>query len=162
MTERVEQWTYLVTSLSGGTASLRGHLTGFGAAQTRDGVPKDVTYAAKQERERLTKPVTLNLGADGRLVSCSATDFSEALVHRLLALRLPPSEVRRNDEWSAPDLARPFAGLMPIDVDLSVLGTARLVELNRTNYNPVRGTAQPAACAKATGQYRGFWGPWMH
>ena len=46
---------------------------------------------------------------------------------------------------------------------------ARVVQLNDTRvppakgglYNPVRGTVQPAACAKAMGEYRGFWGPWM-
>ena len=46
---------------------------------------------------------------------------------------------------------------------------ARVVLLNDTRvpptkgglYNPVRGTVQPAACAKAMGEYRGFWGPWM-
>ena len=37
----------------------------------------------------------------------------------------------------------------------------RLAELNRTNYNPVRGKPQPAACAKATTVFGGFWGPWL-
>lgn len=131
LTQRTEQWTYLVTGLTGTTATLVGHLTGFGAGRSRGDLVQDVSRAAASERERLATPVTLMLGADGRLTYCSAPGFSDSLVHRLLALRLPPSAVRRNAEWPAPDLAEPFAALMAPDLDLTRTARSRLSEINQ-------------------------------
>lgn len=39
--------------------------------------------------------------------------------------------------------------------------TARLEALRKTAFNPNRGKTDPEACAKAMGDYRGFWGPWV-
>ncbi len=39
--------------------------------------------------------------------------------------------------------------------------TARLEELRKSSFNPDRGTTDQAACDKAMGGYRGFWGPWV-
>lgn len=38
---------------------------------------------------------------------------------------------------------------------------ARLQELNANNFNPGRGSGDPAACAKAKQDYGGFYGPWV-
>ena len=38
---------------------------------------------------------------------------------------------------------------------------ARIQELQKTAFSPDRGTPQPAACAHALHEYKGFWGPFL-
>ncbi|HJN75847.1 MAG TPA: hypothetical protein QGF58_18095 [Myxococcota bacterium] len=121
---RVERWDYLVRSVDEeGVATLEGSLVGLGAEVRRQGQPYDVglEVARGAEKERLGT-VTLSLARDGRLVAIEGLDWADALPHRLLALRLSAEEIRRGDVWPDPVLARPYASLMPVSLDVTVEG----------------------------------------
>lgn len=128
--QREEHWEYLVRSVDeDGVALLEGHLTGLGAQLERSGEalpPPTLDAARLEETERLkAATVTLELAMDGRLVSLEGLPWSDSLTHRLLALRLPPDAVEPGDLWPDPVLARPYADLVPMDLDLTVEGEQR-------------------------------------
>ncbi|MBT3221604.1 MAG: hypothetical protein HN348_21190 [Proteobacteria bacterium] len=134
---RAEEWTYLVQELDNDNiATLSGHLTGFGAgAEVHDEpLPEAILADLRDEEESLAnREATIRISMDGRLLWCSETDFARSLPHRLLALRLPTIPVVPHDEWSDPALTRLFASLLPLDLDIAVDGSARLMELHHHN-----------------------------
>ena len=121
---RVERWDYLVREVSDeGVATLEGTLVGLGAEVRREGEAYEAGLedARSAEKERLAT-VTLRLARDGRLVSIEGLDWSDALPHRLLAQKLSTDTVQSGDRWSDPVLARPYATLMPVSLDVTVEG----------------------------------------
>jgi len=127
-TRRVEEWTYQVRALADdGVASLDGRLTGLGGGVEVDGEEVPLAVGDQSSEES----VGLRLSMDGRLVWCGRRAFDRALPHRGLALRLPSLAVLPFDEWPDPGLARPFASLLPLDLDVEVEGSSRLVALAR-------------------------------
>lgn len=123
---RVEHWDYLVTQVDDdGVASLKGSLVALGAELARDGTPQyqGLDPARDDERERLGQAtVELELAMDGRLVALHGLDWADALPHRLLALRLQEGETLPDARWPDPVLARPYAALMPVGLELTVEG----------------------------------------
>ena len=134
---RAEEWTYVVQELdNSNVATLAGHLSGFGAgAEVRDEpLPEAILLELRDKEElRANRPITIRISMDGRLLWCSEQDFARSLPHRLLALPLPTIPVVAHDEWSDPALARVFAALLPLDLDIAVDGSARLMELHHHN-----------------------------
>jgi len=158
-TLRAEEWSYLVRDLDiDGVATLEGRLTGFGIGAEVDGEPileEQPGGWREAEESRLATPVTLRLGMDGRLVACSAPTFSDALPHQMLGLRIPAARVLPHDEWPIPELAHPFAELLPPELELEVQCTARLVEIHHRD-------AAIAAEIETTGALRARGGPAIH
>jgi arylsulfatase B len=50
-------------------------------------------------------------------------------------------------------------GAEPLQQDRITSLIAKVVAASQTAFNPWRGKLDPRACAVATGQYRGYWGP---
>lgn len=128
---RREDWDYLVTEVDDqGGAVLRGHLTGLGARVARGGQPaegEDFTTARDAEKQRLAELETrLELSLDGRLIAFQGLDGADALPHRLLALQLATEPVTSGARWPDPALARPYAELMPVGLDVTVEAHERL------------------------------------
>ena len=123
---RVENWDYLVTEVrDDGVAVLEGELVALGAELSRDGTPqyRGLDPARQVEQDRLgEQAVRLELAMDGRLVALDGLDWADALPHRLLALRLQEGEIEGGDRWPDPVLARPYASLMPVGLELTVEG----------------------------------------
>jgi len=152
---RVEDWTYTVTGVDGrGVAELVGRLTAFGVALDQGGEAlTEDRYARAREAERDRRgaePVGLVLSMDGRLVDVAAGEWSDALPHHVLGLRLPESAVAPGASWPDPTLARPFADLWPPTVDLEVDGHHTLEGLYREAGVPLaklvsQGAAGPGA-----------------
>lgn len=121
---RIEHWDYLVRDVSSdGVATLEGRLVALGAEVLRDGVALEagLDEARAAEKARLGL-VTLEIARDGRLVSIEGLAWADALPHRLLALQLAGTEVLAGDSWPDPVLARPYATLMPVALDVTVEG----------------------------------------
>lgn len=123
--QRQEEWDYMVTEVDpAGGARLRAHLTGLGARVERDGEPvagEDFEAAREAEKQRLAgHELSMQLTQDGRLVSLEGVEGADALPHRLLALQLSPETVQPGDRWPDPALARPYAELMPVGMDVRV------------------------------------------
>ncbi|MCP4805080.1 MAG: hypothetical protein GY913_22475 [Proteobacteria bacterium] len=123
---RVEHWDYLVTEVrDDGVAVLDGELVALGAELIRDGTPQyqGLDPARQDEQERLgEQAVHLELAMDGRLVAIEGLAWADALPHRLLALRLQDGETSGGDRWPDPVLARPYAHIMPVGLELTVEG----------------------------------------
>lgn len=124
---RVEHWSYLVRDVDPqGIATLEGRLTGLGLERTEGGTREaeaTLTPGTEQEKERLgAATVTLTMAQDGRLVDLTGVGWADGLTHRLLALQLSPEPVERGARWPDPVLARPYADLVPVDVEVRVEG----------------------------------------
>jgi len=131
---REEVWHYLVRSVDDqGTFILEGHLESLDASITADGVPVEVDAMASaldDERSRLAQSdLTLSLSLDGRMDRLEAADWTDALPHRLLALRLPAEPVLPGSRWNDTETARPFTRLIPTGFELDIAGTHRLEQL---------------------------------
>ena len=131
---RVEEWTYLVRDLGRNTvATLDGRLTGLGiAVEARDTPLPEPLYATalSEERDGVDSEVQLEVGMDGRVVSCTLQDFDAELPHIFMAQRLPARSVLPNDEWADPGLASPFTSLFPPEMPLSVDASSQLTEMH--------------------------------
>lgn len=133
-TRRVERWTYLVREVDAqGVATLEGSLTALGVEHIADGEVSPeplLALALSQEKERLSQDaVVLELAMDGRLVSLSGMSWSDSLSHRLLGLQLSGEGVSALSSWPDPVLARPYADLLPMSLDVEVSGSQQLVGL---------------------------------
>ncbi len=131
---REELWHYLVRRVDDqGTFTLEGHLERLDASILADGVPMEdevLEAALEQERARLgLSPITLSLSLDGRIDHLETTGWSDALPHRLLALRLPGEPVLPGSRWNDTETARPFTRLVPSGLELDIAGTHRLEQL---------------------------------
>lgn len=128
---RQEDWEYLVSAVdAAGGAQLSAHLTGLGALLERDGEPvlgEDFETARDAEKARLAaQRLDMKLTWDGRLVELSGVEGADALPHRLLALQLAGEPVEVGARWPDPALARPYAELMPLGLDVRVEAHERL------------------------------------
>jgi hypothetical protein len=111
--ERGEEWTFRVLTVDDDdVAALVGRCSG-------DSTP-----------EPSPEVVRLGLSSDGRLLSCSAVG-PRALTHRLLAMRLPTSDITVGSAWDDPDLARPFLDLFPAGTADRVSAEVRLAEVRQ-------------------------------
>ena len=121
---RVERWDYTVSSLDSDLSYLEGRLVALGAEVMVDGEPALVglDQAREAEKQRLSEPVGLTLAMDGRLVELQGADWADGLPHRLLALQLQHEAVEAGERWPDPVVARPYAELLPPQVDLTVEG----------------------------------------
>ncbi|MCB9760026.1 MAG: hypothetical protein H6739_09355 [Alphaproteobacteria bacterium] len=124
---RVEHWDYLVREVDDeGIATLEGRLTGIGAQLEREGVVaegEDFEAARQAEKARLSEvTLSMSIAMDGRLVSLDGLDWADALPHRLLALQLPQDPVEPGARWPDPVVARPYADLVPVELDVVVEG----------------------------------------
>jgi hypothetical protein len=129
---RDELWHYLVRRVDDrGTYSLEGRLEALDASIVSDGVPLDPAALAPAIDEELARlePISLSLSLDGRMDQLEAGSWSDALPHRLLALRLPSEPVQAGSRWNDAETARSFTSLIPAARDLDVAGTHRLEEL---------------------------------
>lgn len=131
---RQEQWHYLVRSIDDqGVFTLEGQIASVEASILRDGVPlEDAALAAAlvEEQARLElNPVVLRLSIDGRIDRLEAGAWSDALPHRMLALRLPPEPVEPGARWADTETAHSFALVAPPGLELSVAGEHRLETL---------------------------------
>jgi hypothetical protein len=132
--ERVEVWHYLVRRVDDqGTFSLEGHLESLDATIVAGGVPVDeaaLAEAVSEERARLEQGrLSLSLSIDGRIDQLEAGTWSDALSHRLLALRFPAEPIPPGERWNDAETARAFTGLIPPGVEQDVTGTQRLEQL---------------------------------
>lgn len=133
-TRRVERWTYLVRAVdSQGIATLEGSLTALGVEQILDGqvTPEPLlTLALSEEKERLSQDsVQILLAMDGRLVEVTGVSWSDSLSHRLLGLQLSGEGIVEQSTWPDPVLARPYADLLPMSLDVEVSGSHRVAGL---------------------------------
>jgi hypothetical protein len=122
---RVEVWEYLMREVDHhGVATLEGQLMGLGAEVLRDGdrLTDRETRAARDYETGLVGPVELRIAMDGRLVSIEGVGWSEGLPHRLLAQQLSTEPVELGARWPDPVVARPYADLIPVDLELTVEG----------------------------------------
>jgi hypothetical protein len=87
---RAEAWSYTPLTLDpSGLLTVHGELVGFGASVVEDGqaLPESTLRDAREiARDRTPTDVDLGLRLNGRLVSCSQTDFAEALPHRVAVI----------------------------------------------------------------------------
>lgn len=125
--ERVEHWEYLVRDVDDrGVASLEGRLSGMGLRVERPEAPLSdalLTEATELEKARAgARPIRLNIAMDGRLVSIDGPDWADALPHRLIALQLSDDPVLPGDRWPDPAVARPYADLVPVELEVRVEG----------------------------------------
>lgn len=131
---RAEDWLYTARALdSSGIATLDGRLVGFGASVSADGhaLDEDKLQRARDAARRSTPDtVSVAIRLSGPIVSCSARGFGPALPHRLLALHFPAAPLHLGDTWDEDGLARAFASILPLDVDVHVTTTARLSALD--------------------------------
>ncbi len=122
---RLESWEYLVREVDHeGVATLEGRLTGLGAQVTRKGetlTERETRLAREAEMER-AEPVKLRIAMDGRLADLKGANWSDSLAHRLLALQLSQEPIEPGDMWPDPVVARPYADLMPVELELTVEG----------------------------------------
>ncbi len=122
---RVEVWDYLVRDVDvHGVATLEGKLTGLGA-EVLDGEEQLTDRETRRAREHemsLAGPVVLRIAMDGRLAGIEGADWSASLPHRLLAQQLSHDPVVPGDSWPDPAVARPYADLVPVDLELTVEG----------------------------------------
>lgn len=131
---RVERWTYLVRDVDPqGIATLEGSLTAMGVEQILDGriTPEPLlTLALSEEKERLSQDsVQVLLAMDGRLVGVRGVSWSDSLSHRLLGLQLSGEGITEQSTWPDPVLARPYADLLPVSLDVEVSGSHRVAGL---------------------------------
>ncbi len=131
---REELWHYLVRRVDDeGTFTLEGHIESLDASIVSGGIPVDgeaLDAALAEEWARLeTEPVTLSLSLDGRIDHLEAPSWSDALPHRLLALRLPAGPVAPGSRWNDAETARAFTRLIPPGLEIDVAGTHRLERL---------------------------------
>jgi hypothetical protein len=127
---REEVWRYLVRSADAdGTFLLEGHLGMLDATMLQDGQPRDdlsLDAVLAEERARLEQQSTsLLLSDDGRIDRLDADEWSDALVQRLLALRLPTEPIEPGSRWTETDTARAFARLAPPGLEVTFGGTQR-------------------------------------
>lgn len=133
-TRRVERWTYLVREVDPqGVATLEGSLTALGVEHIREGqtTPEPLlALALSEEKARLSQDsVLIELAMDGRLVEVRGLGWSDALSHRLLGLQLSGEGVSDSSTWPDPVLARPYADLLPVSLDVEVSGSQELLGL---------------------------------
>jgi hypothetical protein len=126
-TRRVERWTYLVRDVDPqGIATLEGSLTALGVERILDGqvTPEPLlTLALSEEKERLSQDsARILLAMDGRLVEVTGVSWSDSLSHRLLGLQLSGEGIMEQSSWPDPVLARPYADLLPMSLDVEVSG----------------------------------------
>jgi hypothetical protein len=121
---RLEHWDYAVSSLDQDRSLLRGRLQALGAEVLLEGEPSTLGLdeAREAEKARLATPVELTLAMDGRLVELRGAGWADALPHRLLALQLDHGAVEPGTRWPDPVVARPYAELLPPQVDVVVEG----------------------------------------
>jgi hypothetical protein len=82
-----------------------------------------------------------------------AESFVQNKVDSLALSWVPCSEISADPE------ERRDLGLEPAHQQRVQHMLRAVVAERATAYNPHRGTADPRACEKATGEYNGFWGP---
>ncbi len=127
---RAEDWQYTARTLdSSGIAALDGRLVGFGASVSADGhaLEEDKLDHARDAARRATPDsVSVSIRLSGPIVSCSARGFGLSLPHRMLAIHFPAEPLRVGDAWDEDGLARAFAPILPLDVDVATLTSARL------------------------------------
>ncbi len=121
---RVEHWDYTVSTIDSDLSLLRGRLEALGAEVLLEGQPTTLGLeeARESEKQRMSRPIELTLAMDGRLVALEGAGWSDALPHRLLALRLEHEAIEPGARWPDPVIARPYAELLPPQVDLVVEG----------------------------------------
>jgi len=136
---RREEWRYLVRSADEkGSFAMEGHFVTLGASITHD--EKSLGDAAirtplRTERERLgAETVRFTLSLDGRMDDVDAGTWSDAMVHRLLNLRLPVDPIRIGEQWPDPSVARPFSDPIPSTILVQVSGTQRLTSISSTHH----------------------------
>ena len=127
-TRRVERWTYLVRDVDAqGIATLEGSLNALGVEHVVDGLvtpEPSLALALAQEKERLSQDsVILQLSMDGRLIGVTGVPWSDSLSHRLLGLQLSGEGIQEQSTWPDPVLARPYADLLPMSLDVEVSGS---------------------------------------
>lgn len=130
-TRRVERWTYLVRDVDEqGIATLEGSLNALGVEHILDGevTPEPLlALALAEEKERLSQDsVHVQLAMDGRLIGVSGVSWSDSLSHRLLGLQLSGEGITEQSTWPDPVLARPYADLLPMSLDVEVSGSHRV------------------------------------
>ena len=122
---RVEVWEYLVRDVDhDGVATLEGRMTGLGAEVLRDDERMNDrdTRRAREHEMADAQPITLRIAMDGRLVSLEGRDWAEGLPRRLLAQQLSVEPIEQGATWPDPVVARPYADLVPVDLELTVEG----------------------------------------
>lgn len=122
---RVEVWEYLVRDVDHhGVATLEGRLTALGAEVVRDEqrLNDRDTRRAREHEMADTQPIELRIAMDGRLVSLQGRPWAQSLPHRLLAQKLSEDAIEPGATWPDPVVARPYADLVPVDLELTVEG----------------------------------------
>lgn len=127
-TRRVERWTYLVRDVDDqGVATLEGSLNALGVEHIVQGqvTPEPMlALALAEEKERLSQDsVNIQLAMDGRLIGVTGVPWSDSLSHRLLGLQLSGEGITEQSTWPDPVLARPYADLLPMSLDVEVSGS---------------------------------------
>ncbi|MED5371504.1 MAG: hypothetical protein VX899_10850 [Myxococcota bacterium] len=129
--QRVERWSYLVRDVDPqGVARLEGSLIAIGVDRVQGGrrsADPVLAEALEQEKARLSQDqVVVEIAMDGRLVDLRGLPWADSLTHRLLALQLSADAVDASSAWPDPVLARPYADLLPVPLDVEVSGEQRV------------------------------------
>ena len=120
-TSRTERWTYLVREVSpDGVALLEARVSGLGVFLSREeGVVSkwELEALEDEEKERLgALTAWISLTQDGQLQSVDGLTWTDAVVHRALALGFPRQPLSAGDSWEDPNSISSFVELLPPEV----------------------------------------------
>jgi len=136
-TSRTELWTYLVREVSpDGVALLQGRVSGLGVLLSRKAAPVsnwELEPLEEKEKERLGELTAwISLTDEGQLQSVDGLTWSDALVHRTLALSFPRQPLSVGDSWEDPSSLSSFVELVPPEVAILPESQSTLLSMNST------------------------------